>query len=527
MQIEHPAIETSEAPDDISRISTNLSLVLLIIFRITSQLLLYRSGFAALAADEFGRTINAARWAHNPIAIWDGVWLPFHRYILGTALWLKWDLLYVPRVMVGIIGIGSILVSYQLGSTLFKNRRIGLLTALLITINPLHIWLSSTPLTAISHATFSLGAIWFLILYLENKQPQNIYYGAISMAVATGFRFESWIIAVLFCSTLITLCINQYRQSNLNQRQLRALLFGILVPTLFPTIWIVSGYVKSGDVFGFISSIRTYKSDFYGQNTNYQNYLDTFLQIDPYTTVAGIFALLLCVMMYRHSLAVRAYALFATIPLISFILLHGGQIEPQGNYFRYLAFFVFIAYPAVAFFINLSIEHLPQKTKSLKIITFTVIIGVIGTTQFQSAFQFRNDPSSMGLSVGQHIRELRSANPSIAHQPILLELSYWEYLAVHIGANDINGIIYDRALDLEKRESISFLETDSSAIESCLAQHQISYIVVKSPALRNLVEKELRIEPEGIVNDYAFYSPTDQLPANLNPNSEICPLQLY
>jgi hypothetical protein len=63
------------------------------LLRFVIQIALYRSGFIALAADDFGRAIVAARWSVHPTRIWPGVWLPLHAYIIGTALHFRWDLL--------------------------------------------------------------------------------------------------------------------------------------------------------------------------------------------------------------------------------------------------------------------------------------------------------------------------------------------------------------------------------------------------------------------------------------------------
>ncbi len=81
-----------------------IGLVSLVSGRLFLQVMLYRFGFMSLSADEFGRTVLAARWARDPHAVWSGVWLPFHMYLFGAALRLKWEMLYVPRIIVTVFG---------------------------------------------------------------------------------------------------------------------------------------------------------------------------------------------------------------------------------------------------------------------------------------------------------------------------------------------------------------------------------------------------------------------------------------
>ena len=151
-------------------------------------------------------------------------------------------------------------------------------------------------------------------------------------------------------------------------------------------------------------------------------------------------------------------------------------------------------------------------------------MGLIGATQIHTTFQFVNDPSAEGLAVGQKIRALRSDHSDISQRPVLIELSYWQYLAIHVGANDVSSIIYDRERDIGQRQAPSLLVTDIEAFRNCLSLYRLSYIVVKSPELRDIVESSLKISPSEEVNEYAFY----QVPENLLKESATannsCPL---
>nr|MBC8446001.1 glycosyltransferase family 39 protein [Chloroflexota bacterium] len=478
--------------------------MLLLIARLGLQVLLYRSGFKALTADEFGRTVLAARWAQSPYMAWYGAWLPFHMYIFGTALLLEWNLLCVPRVITVLLGVISIVLMYQLTSSLFESRETGLVSAVLLAVNPIHTWLSSTPLTGMPQTTLVLASTLGFTLYLKSKRQRYVYISAFMLALANGFRYESWMVSIVFSLYLIGEGILHFWRKDSDIRQLLTLMVAASIPWVFPLGWIIGNYMETGNPLYFLASVKSYKLTWYGESRSYNHYLQTFLKIDPYATALGVLGLLICLLRCRKSRAIQWYVAMAVIPFSVFAYLHGGQIEPQGNFFRYLALFIFISYPGVACLIDLGINFV-AKSQTTRMILLVLILGIMVTTQTRATFQFVNDPAADGLEVGRGIRLLRSEHSDLSQRPMLIELSYWQYLAIHVGANDISLLVYDRELDFERRQSSSLLLTDVDAFCSCLALYNISYIIVKSPELRDVVENDLAMRPSEEINNYVFY----------------------
>jgi hypothetical protein len=505
-----------------SKLLVPIGLVSLVSGRLLLQVMLYRFGFISLSADEFGRVVLAARWAQNPHTVWSGVWLPFHMYMFGTALRLKWDMLYVPRIIVILMGVISILLMYVLTNRLLESRRIGLISAFLLAVNPVHIWLSSTPLTGIPHLTLVLAAILSLVVHLKHGRQFYIYLGAFMLALANGFRFEAWMLSVVFSLSLVGRGILLYKRKELDFKQSLNLIFGAIIPWLFPIAWVVGSWLATGNPLSFMQSINSYKLTWYGPTSSYRNYLATSLKIDPYATILVVLALVVCLLRHRRSCAVRWYVTMAVVPFALFAYLHGGQIEPQGNYFRYLAFFVFITYPAIAYLIDTG-ANLVTKSRTVNAILLVLIMGIMGTTQTHMTFQFANDPAADGLEVGQRIRALRSEHPELSQRPVLIELSYWQYLAIHVGANDASSIIYDRELDLERRQSVSLLVTDVEAFRDCVSLYGFSYIIVKSPELRDRVESNLKMSSSEEVNSYVFYQVPESFLERSTTTEHPCP----
>jgi hypothetical protein len=99
-----------------------ICLGVLLLLRLVIQALLYARGFESMTADEFGRTVLAARWAEHPYLLWgEGPWLPLFMYMHGLALKLVWELLWAPRLITILFGLASIVLVYSV-MELFENN---------------------------------------------------------------------------------------------------------------------------------------------------------------------------------------------------------------------------------------------------------------------------------------------------------------------------------------------------------------------------------------------------------------------
>lgn len=491
-----------------------LAILFLLLIRVFIHLLLYQAGFISLTADEFSRTFLAASWSQHPVIYWHGVWLPFHTYLLGAALFLKWDLLWVPRAVTIISGCVSIVLMYFLTLSLFENRVIGLISAFLFSLNPAHIWLSATPLTEVPNTAFILLALWAFSLYLKNTTRTHLFTAAFALLMANGFRFESWLISFLFSSFLFIKNFPSFVKTGVSLKKLSDPALALLIPWLFPLGWLLGNYLETHNPLYFIEAIRGYKWQWYAHAVSYGKYLETFLKIDPFVTLLSLFGLLVCIRQIKKSPAMSWYIGVTTAPLVVYILMSGGQAEPPGNYIRYLSPFIFLFYPAIAYLLFI-LSQIRRSNFSMSGII--LLLAIIAATQIQTVFKFTNDPASDGLAVGLAIRELREKTPESVDRPVMIELTYWQYLAIHIGANDINNILYDRTLDLETRNSQSLFLTEKSQIMACLKSKNISTIVVKDEQLRSVIENEWMAKPEKEVNGFAFYPVDDILSSYAMP----------
>ena len=346
------------------------------------------------------------------------------------------------------------------------------------------------------------------------------------LTLANGFRYESWMISIVFSVYLIGEGILHFWHRDSDIRQFLTLMIVAAIPWVFPLGWIIGNYIKIGDPLYFLTYQTWYKPTWYGQSRSYNYYLQTFLRIDPYATVLSIVGLITCLFRYRKSRDVQCFVAMVVIPFSVFACLHGGQIEPQSNYFRYLALFIFITYPAIACLIDLAINFV-AKSQAQRGMLLMLIACTMASTQTYTTFQFVNDPAADGLKVGQRIRALRREYPSLSQRPMLIEGSYWQYLAIHVGANDISHLVYDRYLDFERSPSPSLLLSDIETVRSCLAFYNISHIIVKSPELVEVIENGLGILPSEEVNNYVFYQVPVSLMEEDNASQKSCPSEFW
>ncbi|MFZ0547327.1 MAG: glycosyltransferase family 39 protein [Candidatus Promineifilaceae bacterium] len=479
-----------------------LGLLGLLIGRLVLQLNLYRIGFESLMADDFGRTLLAAKWAEAPYLAWDGFWLPFHMYLHGIALKLSWNFYDTPRVINTILGLAAIILIYYLTLELFQSESAALISAVLLTVNPVHLWLSATTLAEVPQSTLAFAAILAVILYLKHRTNRYLYASALALALGNGFRYESWMVSAVFSAYLGIAFLRAFRHRDSRNRQLFHLAAAAILPWLFPLAWMIGNQIVHNDFLFFLTVTKNYKLTWYGTERSYGNYWPWLWQVDPFTSVLALFLLLLAFIKFRHSQSFRWFFLAATVPFLMFLYLHGGQIDEPGNYLRYLTPFLILFYPLMAFAIDGGIKKVTSKPV-LRVAGVGFIVGLISLTQLSTAFQFSQN--LQGYEAGQRIRVLRQEEDDLAYRPFLIELVYWEQLAIHIGANDISPLIlYDRSFDA-KRQSTSLFESDLETIRDCLAQYDVAYILLKSPPLIQVAEEGLHLTAVEQISGYSFY----------------------
>lgn len=473
-----------------------LLIAAILIGRLLLQLGLYASGFEALTADDFGRIVIAAIWARNPQPITYGPWLPTHAYFHGLMLQLRWELLWLPRLATIAFGLASIVVMFALALALFKNRRIALISTALLALNPAHIWLSSVPLTEIMQATALLAFALCCTRWLEREKVRDLYASAALLCVATTIRFEAWLVGVLFSGLLLVFAL---RCSHWRAH----CLIGLGLVWLFPLAWVVSNYTVTGDPLYFLTSNRAFDSRWYGQAQSYAPHLNTALKLDPIATLAIVPAFVACALTYRRSRRVVWYLALTVGATLLYAVVQRGYIQPPGNFIRYLAIFLFLAYPVVAWFGDVAVRRIVGGRRGQVVVLSAALAG-IALVQTATTFGYVNDPAAEGMRVGQTLRRLWVTIPD-QNANTLIELNHFQYLAMHVGANSLDRLIYDRPLDWHALNETPTALTPA-VLRACDRKYQFGYVVMRDPRLRRMVETTLPVRLTDEINGYAIYA---------------------
>lgn len=477
-----------------------IALSLLLLTSLAIQFSVRTAGFEALSADDFGRVIVAALWVRDPQPIWHGVWLPLHTYLVGSLIWLTGELLWTPRLLNMLLGVLSLVLIYHLAHQLFQRKLIALLSVSLLLINPGFIWLALTPLTELQYTTLILGSLVGLCSYVQTGRSGPLYLGTACLALASTLRFEAWVLIALLGGALAgaALLRARARQPPLVLAQLIAL----MVLAVFPLSWMLGNYVITGDALYFLEVNRNFDRTFYGTERNYWAYGQVLFALDPLGSGLALLAFPALIIGAKPGANLRLYLWLTLGSLVGYIILRAGYVQPPGNYIRYLAPFLFLLYPMIAWLIITLAERLP--TLLIRRGALLALGLVWLALQLPAAFRFTNDPSVAGLQAGMVLNDLRAATPESAPHPVLIELNYWQYLALHVATSDLSYIFYDRALDFQLRNN-SETTLDAESLVRCLHEHHMRYAVFRDPELRRLVTGLSGVELAGEAGGYQIY----------------------
>ena len=445
--------------------------------------------------------------------------MPFHTYINGLLLKVNWDLYVTPRILSVILGCFSIPLIYYLSLAVFRDRQIGLISALLLTVNPVHTWLSAVPLTEIYHFSLILGALISTTYYISNSKTQYFLIAGVLLALATGFRFESWIYVILFNLFGIFMYIFRTRTqlNTLSQKLIFA--SGFFIPWIFPLIWTINNYLFTGNPFYSTFFTLSYNNLFYDSTVDLSRYLNYTYKTDPILILLGPLATIILLFKGNQEKTIQWYLGSILIPYLIFIFIQGGRSNPDANYIRYLATYNFLLYPLVAWFVYISFRQLTINTKLKKLLSMGFLL-TLSLTQIFANYQYDNDPSSVGIEVGRKIEELYAKDATYVQGKTMVELGYWDHLAVSTGSNSPDLIIFDREYDPINRSTSSIFFDSPDTIHSCLKSYQVNYIAVRDPELISIVAGLWSNPPFVVVNNFAFFT----IPNNISThsNTSVC-----
>ncbi|MBK8434260.1 MAG: hypothetical protein IPL28_24555 [Chloroflexi bacterium] len=171
---------------------------------------------------------------------------------------------------------------------------------------------------------------------------------------------------------------------------------------------------------------------------------------------------------------------------------------------RYSLFYMII----LAFYVAIAIDTgvrwgLKQETAWRKYGVMVLILGLIGTHLLWQGQKTSNFPQGMALdsvAVGRQLNQLLQEN-----DVYMVELRYWDFLAIQLLAGPHHHIIYDREFDLYNRQTISIFAQDKTTICSQLQIPDFQYLVLQDTALKTEVQQLDNFVPLQEVGRWTIY----------------------
>lgn len=190
----------------------------------------------AIDADAVSRTYIALQFASNPHIISTGNWPPVYFYILGGALRIYRNQLITPIIVNIVLSIVLLFPLFNLLKRMF-NDEISFLLCIFFSFSPIIFRLSLLGMSEIPYLFFVILSISILLKGFSDKKLFLIFVAGLLMSVASGIRYESWLIGAV-----VTIFIFYYKSYK------EALLFALPFIS-FPLYWLLSNYINTNDFF--------------------------------------------------------------------------------------------------------------------------------------------------------------------------------------------------------------------------------------------------------------------------------------
>lgn len=167
-----------------------------------------------------------------------GFWLPLYQFISATLNIFVHNGFYSGKIVSAVCGVGACLFVYAITLLLTGDRRAAFITFLLIALNPLHIFYSTSAMTDVPHAFLVLATLYFVL-------KQNWVIAALFAALAGLTRVESWMFIVIIPFLQLV-------------RERRVSLLGIIIMTLPPLFWLYVSWKATGNALACFQQRQQY-----------------------------------------------------------------------------------------------------------------------------------------------------------------------------------------------------------------------------------------------------------------------------
>ena len=481
--------------------------------RLVIQIYLYQQGFLSVSADEFSRGIRAAKWAQtlniNILADVQGTWLPFEKYLNGVALRIWPDAILAPRATVFIASCFLVIVLFYLVHYLFASRTAAFASTLLISLQPWFVWMSGTPMLEMYYFALFFAGLLFLLIWLKEQRRGYWLWAGICFLLSSGFHVQSWtFINLVNLLTLPTLIKFLRKKAYGNVGRLVGLYFlsnGLIIA--FSLI----EYVNTGKVFAFLEKHTSYSKWYYGGYNipilqKFLYYPRLVVHNANITIWAG---LLIGLVFWVRDKEIR-WGIFPLLLAVAGLLLNSVMNifsgPPSAAPDRYALFhlIVYLLYGGygLASLVTLKPVVLPRIGQyALRLVAlFLFVYGA-----WWGLVRISDYPKGMlpdTVAAGRAVNRLLEQNPGA----YMIELQYWDFLGVSLGAAHFDNRLYDRVRDIRNKELPSIFWQDTAVVCRELAElPSLRYVLLMDEDLKVRMAEFQYLEPVQNAGRWTIY----------------------
>jgi len=489
----------------------------LILLRAAMQINLFRQGFISVSADEFSRGIRAAMWALEPrLDLFDGAqaaWLPFEKYVNGLFLNIWPDVFFAPRLTVFLGSCLTLVGLYLLVYYLFDSFAVAVLASLFVVFQPWFVWLSGTPMLEMYFLGFYMFGLYFLLIWLKEERRGFWFLAAWAMLIASGFHVQIWILMNL--ANLLTIgFLFQFARDKQYGRLGRLIAYYFLSNALIIVFGLIE-YAETGRIFALFSKHTNYSRWYYdGYNVSVLEKLIYYPRIILEYTSPISWLLLAMGLIYLLTDRNRKWKLFPlALAILNLILssvlnvLSGPASAAPG---RYYLFYMLMLSPYIAYgAIRLLLWGWQRPRPVARYGLVTLAIGLFAYTLIWGGVRIKDYPQGMpadAVEAGQYLGQLLDQIPETEPKAFMVELKYWEFLAVQLTAGHFEDALFDREFIFLDRNTPSIFLEEPGDVYTALSSQNIHYVALRNPDLKDRALATGFLSPQQDIGRWTIYT---------------------
>ena len=186
-------------------------------------------------ADATTRIFIAENWLDNPHLISDGVWPPLHFYFNAIAIAIFGEHITGPILFHIILACATAIPLYHFTKREFSDKGAWFAAAFYL-LCPVVFRNSFHTLSGLPHAFFIALALNYISKSIRYKDYNQAVYAGLAMTVASGFRYEAWLLIALF--TGMYLLFKEWKYT----------IYFWCASMIFPFFWMIGNYIGHGDI---------------------------------------------------------------------------------------------------------------------------------------------------------------------------------------------------------------------------------------------------------------------------------------